>query len=203
MEPSVPATPSSLAAFLKEQADALMTSLADKVSQLQASGVAAAADSAGIKTARPRVMSAAYCLCIAILRKNAAACDARQFDLFAKNIREELKKLYADWKGPFTLDATIQQGAGLYLRDAPNLVELVRSKPDYVFADEVTKVKELDDWLALFSLKAKIQILEAMHIQTHNPAHVPLSLVIHEIIAKTTASLRQMRPVLAETPAQQ
>jgi len=123
-----------------------------------------------------------------------AAAGANHFPAYLAATRSEMKRLHPDWKGPFTFESTVQQGAGLYLRDAPNLTELVRSKPDYVFAEELDRVQESGDWLATFSLKAKIQFLEAMRIRTHEPAYLPLDALIESFLRRTADSLVKMQP---------
>lgn len=198
MASKIPTTPEALASFVVSQTDALLAELARKVSDLQPPG--AAADTVRLKPARPQALSATYCLAIFAFGDDDLAADPQQFKAYATSTRQELKRLHPDWKGPFTLESILQQGTGIYLRDAPNLTELVRSKPDYVFEEEIHQMQKSTDRLALIALKAKIQILEATRIQSHNPFHAPLALVIQNFILRTAESLRQMSPALSAAP---
>lgn len=186
-------SPAALADFIAVQTDTLLSELAAELAKLKSQVHGGSQDSSGLKPARPRILTGLYCLCLAILRKNDPEANLQQFNQFMAGVRGEVKRLHPNWNGPFSIDSVLQQGVGLYLRDAPNLTELVRSKPDYVFAEEIHKVNETDDWLALFTLKFKIQVLEAMRIQTHNPAHVPLADMIREWIAAEIVALRRMQ----------
>jgi len=195
-----PMAPSDVGAFINVQTDALLFSLSKKLTGLQPQNQGSPQDNSGLKPARPRILSALYCLCVSKFRDNDPGADPQQFNQFLAGVRAELKLLHPEWKGPFSFESTLRQGEGLYLRNAPNLTELVRSKPDYVFEEEWHKVQKSDDWLALFVLKAKIQILEAMRIQTHNPAHVPMAEVIRQFITAAVEAIRRMLPVIPGVP---
>jgi hypothetical protein len=197
-----PMAPSDVGAFINVQTDALLFGLSKKLAGLQPQNQGSPQDISGLKPARPRILSALYCLCVSKFRDNDPGADPQQFNQFLAGVRAELKLLHPDWKGPFSFESTLRQGEGLYLRNAPNLTELVRSKPDYVFEEEWHKVQKSDDWLALFVLKAKIQILEAMRIQTHNPAHVPMAEVIRQFITAAVEAIRRMQPVIPGVRAQ-
>jgi hypothetical protein len=193
---------SDVAAFINIQTGALLFDLSKKLAGLQPQNQGSPQDISGLKPARPRILSALYCLCVSKFRDNDPGADPQQFNQFLAGVRAELKLLHPEWKGPFSFETTLRQGEGLYLRNAPNLTELVRSKPDYVFEEEWHKVQKSDDWLALFILKAKIQILEAMRIQTHNPAHVPMAEVIRQFITAALEAIHRMQPVIPEVRAQ-
>ncbi len=192
MPPSTPTNPEAMAAFIAANNGALLAELAKKLAEFQQPGQREPASTAAL--ARPRALSALYCLVSSIHSKNSAVAIAGQFPAYLAATRQELKRLHTDWRGPFTIESTVQQGVGLYLRDAPNLTELVRSKPDYVFAEELDRVQDSGDWLAIFSLKAKIQILEAMRIRTHEAAYLPLDAVIESFLRRTADSLGRMQP---------
>jgi hypothetical protein len=127
------------------------------------------------------------------------AAGAGQFPAYLTATRAELKRLHPDWRGPFSFESTVQQGLGLYLRNAPNLTELVRSKPDYVFAEELDRVEDSGDWLAIFALKAKIQFLEAMRIRTHDATYLPLDAAIESFLREAAESLAMMQPEFQES----
>src|SRR5579863_258121 len=193
---------SDVAAFINNQTDALLFALSKKLAGLQLQTQRSPQDISGLKPARPRILSALYCLCVSKFRENDPGADPQQFNQFLAGVRVDLKLLHPEWKGPFSFESTLRQGEGLYLRNAPNLTELVRSKPDYVFEEEWHVVQKSDDWLALFILKAKIQILEAMRIQTHNPAHVPMAEEIRQFITAALLAIQQMQPIVPGVPAQ-
>ncbi|HUK29925.1 MAG TPA: hypothetical protein VLV89_02355 [Candidatus Acidoferrum sp.] len=194
MAPGTPTTPESLAAFIKAGADALVAELAAKLVAFHQPGLREPQSIAAL--AQPRALSAIYCLASHLLGKSA---DATRFPAYLAAARNELKRLHPDWRGPFTFESTVQQGAGLYLRNAPNLTELVRSKPDYVFAEELDRVEASGDWLAIFALKAKIQFLEAMRIRTHEAAYLPLDALIEAFLRRAADSLAAMQPEFPKT----
>ncbi len=183
MAPATPTSPESLAAFINAGTGTLIAELAAKLVAFHQPGLREPQSIAAL--ARPRALSALYCLATAVLGKEAAAsasgsatgagastvtsAAAGLFPAYLTATRAELRRLHPDWRGPFTFESTVQKGAGLYLRNAPNLTELVRSKPDYVIAEELDRVEASGDWLAIFALKAKIQFLEAMRIRTWRP----------------------------------
>ncbi len=202
MAPTAATTPAELAAFIATQTDALIQSLSSKLSELQPAGPPVTPDGTRIKGAKPRILSTLFCLATRILGEATPSPDAKAFQLFITTTRKELKALQPDWRGPFSFEGIIQQGVGLYLRDAPNLGELVRSKPDFVFADEVNKIHESDEWMPLFTLKAKIQILESLRILTRDPAHLPLAAAIRDFLASASASLSTMHPDVAVPPGE-
>ena len=192
MSPGTPTNPEAMAAFIVTNTGALLAELAAKVAEFQQQGQREPQSIAAL--ARPRALSALYCLVSSIHAKKSAVALAGQFPAYLAATRQELKRLIPDWRGPFTIESTVQQGVGLYLRDAPNLTELVRSKPDYVFAEELDRVQNSGDWLAIFALKAKIQFLEAMRIRTHEPAYLPLDAVIESFLRRAADTLGQLQP---------
>ncbi len=208
MAAGTPTPPEALAAIIVASINALLAELAPKLAEFQQPGQREPQSIAAL--ARPRALSAFYCLAARELNNGAnfaaaglsaaagfsASASAGQFPAYLAAVRQELKRLHPDWRGPFTFDGTLQQGVGLYLRNAPNLTELVRSKPDYVFAEELDRVEKSGDWLAIFALKAKIQFLEAMRIRTHEPAYLPLDAVIESSLRRTADSLAGMLPEL-------
>lgn len=201
MAPLVATTPRELAEFVSAQSGALIHKLTAKLNEFQPA-TPVIADGTRMVAVKPRILAALFCLANRTLSQSDPAPDARLFQAYISSARKELKLLQQDWRGPFTFESIIQQGVGLYLRDAPNLGELVRSKPDFVFAEEVTKVHESDDWLALFILKAKIQILESLRVLTRDPAHVPLGTLIHDSLVAASTSLSNMRPDLTAPPVE-
>jgi len=188
---SVPTNPEAIATLIDARTNELLGALAARFSEFQQAGQREPA--MAVAPARPRVLSAIYCLAAETLGAGSGARGGDSLAAYLAAVRQALKRLHPDWRGPFSFESTVQQGAGLYLRDAPNLTELVRSKPDYVFEEEVHRAQSSDDRLALFALKAKIQILESMRIRTHEAAHVPLGGVIEEFIRRTAEELRAMR----------
>ncbi|MFZ0819746.1 MAG: hypothetical protein WAM91_06730 [Candidatus Acidiferrales bacterium] len=206
MAPGTPTTPEALAAFIVTSTGALLAELTAKLVEFVQPGQREPQSIAAL--ARPRTLSALYCLAARVLGNGAnaaragsgasggssTAAVASQFPAYLTATRQELKRLHPDWKGPFTFESTVQQGVGLYLRNAPNLTELVRSKPDYVFAEELDRVEASGDRLAIFALKAKIQFLEAMRIRTHEPAYLPLDSVIESFLRRAADSLAKMQP---------
>jgi hypothetical protein len=197
MPPSAPTNPESMAAFIVANTGSLLAELAAKLPKYQQPGQREPSATAAL--ARPRALSALYCLVSTIHSKNSAVAIAGQFPAYLAATRAELKRLHPDWKGPFTIESTVQQGVGLYLRDAPNLTELVRSKPDYVFAEELDRVQSSGDWLAIFALKAKIQLLESMRIRTHEAAFLPLDAVIEAFLRRAAESLANLQPEFTGT----
>ncbi len=189
-----PMAPADVAAFINNQTDALLLALSRKLTELQPPGQGGPRDDSGLKPARPRILSALYCLSVATFRDRDFGADPQQFNHFMAGVRAELKRLHSDWKGPFSFESTLRQGEGMYLRDAPNITELVRSKPDFVFEEEWHAIQKSDDRLGLFALKSKIQILESLRILTHNPVHVPLAKVIETFIRRSDESLSRMQP---------
>jgi hypothetical protein len=189
MAPGAPTTAESLAAFINGSTGALIAELAAKLVAFHQPGLREPQSIAEL--VRPRALSALYCLASRILSNDA---NATQFPAYLAATRAELKRLHPDWRGPFTFESTVQQGLGLYLRNAPNLTELVRSKPDYVIAEELDRVEESGDWLAIFALKAKIQFLEAMRIRTHDAAYVALDALIESFLRRAADSLTAMQP---------
>jgi len=173
-------TPEALAAFTIAQTDALIAELSRILAEMNAPGHDHTQDASRLKSARPRILAAVYCLSVYAFDGTDFASDAQQFKTYMTSVRQELTRLHPDWKGPFTLESILQQGVGAYLRDAPNLRELVRSKPDYVFDEEIHAVEKSDDRLALLTLKAKIYILEATRIRAYEPAHAPFARVVRE-----------------------
>lgn len=197
MAPGTPTSPESLAAFINTSIGALIAELAAKLVAFHQPGLREPQSIAALS--RPRALSALYCLASALLGKDATvtAAGTGQFPAYLAAARAELKRLHPDWRGPFTFESTVQQGAGLYLRNAPNLTELVRSKPDYVIAEELDRVEASGDWLAIFALKAKIQLLEAMRIRTHDAAYVALDALIESFLRRAADSLATMHPELS------
>jgi hypothetical protein len=208
MAPGTPTNPESLAAFINSSTGDLLAELAAKLGEFQQPGQREPQSIAAL--ARPRALSALYCLAAHVLGKNVSVSGSGagtgsvsvaatgQFTSYLSDTRAELKRLYPDWRGPFTFESTVQQGAGLYLRNAPNLTELVRSKPDYVFAEELDRVEKSGDWLAIFALKAKIQFLEAMRVRTHDAVYLPLDAVIESFLRRAADSLAGLQ---AEFPS--
>jgi len=196
LEPQM--SPTELATLINAQTDALTSEISNKLAELQRPSQGASQDNSALIPARPRILSALYCLCLKVLRESDPGANPQQFNQFMAGVRAELKRLHPDWKGPFTFESTLRQGEGMYLRDAPNITELVRSKPDFVFEEEWHLVQKSGDHVALFALKAKIQILESLRILTHNPAHVMLTQVILGFISRQFADLRNVQPVLTE-----
>ena len=180
------------------QTDAILQSLSARLAGLQPQSRDTAANSSRWKAAKPRTLATLFCLASKLLGEDELGLDAKQFQLYMTITRNELKALQQNWPGPFTFESFIQQGQGLYLRDAPNLGELVRSKPDFVFAEEVNHVHDSDDWLPLFILKAKIQILESLRILTRDPAHLPLATALSDFIVAAANSLRGLRAILPD-----
>jgi hypothetical protein len=201
MTPQIATTPAVLANFISAQSSALIHTLTAKLNEFQPA-TPILADGSRIVAVKPRILAALFGLANKMMSQSDPTPDAKLFQGYITAARNELKLLQQDWRGPFTFEGVIQQGVGLYLRDAPNLGELVRSKPDFVFAEEVTKVHESDDWLALFILKAKIQILESLRVLTRDPAHVPLAALIHDSLVEAPTSLSQMRPDLTASPVE-
>jgi hypothetical protein len=199
MAPGTPTSPEALAAFIVTSTGELIAQLAEKLAAFHQPGLREPQSIAAL--VRPRALSALYCLATRVLGKDASAANASagasQFPAYLAATRAELKRLHPDWKGPFTFESTVLQGAGLYLRNAPNLTELVRSKPDYVFAEELDRVEKSGDWLAIFSLKAKIQFLEAMRIRTHDASYLPLDALIETFLRGAADSLAVMQPDLS------
>jgi hypothetical protein len=195
MAPGTPTSPESLAAFINASSGTLVAELAAKLVAFHQPGLREPQSIAAL--AQPRALSALYCLASRTLGNDASS---GQFPAYLAATRVELKRLHPDWRGPFTFESTVQQGAGLYLRNAPNLTELVRSKPDYVIAEELDRVEESGDWLSIFALKAKIQFLEAMRIRTHDAAYVALDALIESFLRRAADSLAAMQP---EFPAAQ
>jgi hypothetical protein len=195
MAPGTPTTSEAMAAFIVTYTGVLLAELTAKLVEFQQPGQREPQSIAAL--ARPRALSALYCLVSSIHSKNSPVAVAGQFPAYLAATRTELKRLHPDWKGPFSIESTVQQGVGLYLRNAPNLTELVRSKPDYVFADELDRVEHSGDWLAIFALKAKIQLLEAMRIRTHDAAYLPLDEVIESFLRRAADSLAKMQPALS------
>jgi len=203
MAPGTPTNPEALATFINTSTGALLAELAAKLAEFKQPGQREPQSIAAL--ARPRALSALYCLAARVLGKDAAAsglgavtgssasAGTVQFPAYLTATRGEMKRLHPDWRGPFTFESTVQQGAGLYLRNAPNLTELVRSKPDYVFAEELDRVEESGDWLAIFALKAKIQFLEAMRVRTHDAVYLPLDAVIESFLRRVADSLARMQ----------
>lgn len=185
-------SPTELATFINTQADSLLLEITNKLAELQSPAHGAAQDGSALRIAQGRILSALYCLLITILRQNGSASAPQNTAQFLTGVRVELKRLHSDWKGPFSFESTLRQGEGMYLRDAPNITELVRSKPDYVFEEEWHEVQKSGDKMALLALKAKIQILESMRILTHNPSHVPLAAAIQAFIRHTADSLQTL-----------
>jgi hypothetical protein len=190
MAPGTSTTPEALAAFIVTSTDALLTGLTGKLLEFTQPGQREPQSIAAL--ARPRALSALYCLGARVLGNGADA--ASQFPAYLTATRQELKRMHPDWRGPFSFESTLQQGLGLYLRNAPNLTELVRSKPDYVFAEELDRVEHSGDWVAIFALKAKIQFLEAMRIRTHEAAYLPLDALIETLLRGAADSLAVMQP---------
>jgi len=191
-------SPTDLATFINAQTEALTSELSNKLAELQPHAQGASQDNSALIPARPRILSTLYCLCLKVLRESDPGANPQLFNQFMAGVRAELKRLHPDWKGPFTFESTLRQGEGMYLRDAPNITELVRSKPDFVFEEEWRQVQKSGDHVALFALKAKIQILESLRILTHDPAHIMLTQVILGFISRQFANLRNVQPVLTE-----
>jgi hypothetical protein len=185
-------SPEALAEYFNAESGALLQALSAETAKTQEADFHATAGSRA-KAAAPRIFSAFYCLGMRILARTNLGTDRKQFDEHFGALRREWKRLQPDWKGPFTFESVLQQGVGLYLRDAPNLTELVRSKPDYVFEDEVHTVEKSDDWLDLFTLKAKIQVLEAMRIRTHEAAHIPCARLVDDSLRRVATDLQASR----------
>jgi hypothetical protein len=206
MAPGTPTSPEALAAFIVTNTGALLAELGAKLAAFHQPGLREPQSIAAL--ARPRALSAFYCLAVRVLGNDTsgakagsgasggsiAAAAAGQFPAYLTATRQELKRLHPDWGGPFSFESTVQQGLGLYLRNAPNLTELVRSKPDYVFAEELDRVEASADWLAVFALKAKIQFLEAMRIRTHDATYLPLDAVIESFLRRAAESMATMQP---------
>jgi hypothetical protein len=189
MAPGTRTSAESLAAFINGSTGALIAELEAKLVAFHQPGLREPQSIAAL--VRPRALSALYCLASRTLGNDA---NTVQFPAYLAATRAELKRLHPDWRGPFTFESTVQQGTGLYLRNAPNLTELVRSKPDYVIAEELDRVEESGDWLAIFALKAKIQSLEAMRIRTHDAAYVALDALIESFLRRAADSLTAMQP---------
>jgi len=198
MGPQPQMSPTDLATFINAQTEALTSELSNKLAALQPHAQGASQDNSALIPARPRILSTLYCLCLKVLRESDPGANPQLFNQFMAGVRAELKRLHPDWKGPFTFESTLRQGEGMYLRDAPNITELVRSKPDFVFEEEWHQVQKSGDHVALFALKAKIQILESLRILTHDPAHIMLTQVILGFISRQFANLRNVQPVLTE-----
>jgi hypothetical protein len=192
MPAGTPTNSEAMAALIVADTGTLLAQLASKLAEFRQPGQREPVDTAAL--ARPRALSALYCLVSAVHAKNSAVAIAGQFPAYLTATRAELKRVYPDWRGPFTIESTVQQGVGLYLRNAPNLTELVRSKPDYVFAEELDRVERSGDWLAIFALKAKIQLLESMRIRTHEAAYLPLDAVIEAFLRRAADSLGKLQP---------
>jgi hypothetical protein len=200
MAEKIATSPFDLATFVAAQTDSLIHALARKLTELQPHGSPITDDSSRMLGAKPRILAALFCLGSRELADNDPASNAKSFQLYSANACKELNLLQPDWRGPFTFESIIQQGVGLYLRDAPNLGELVRSKPDFVFAEEVNRIHESDDWQPLFILKAKIQILESLRVLTRDPAHVPLAGIIHDSLSAASNTLKTLRPDATVAP---
>lgn len=168
------------------------------------------------------VLSAYYCLAVAVLGQDDFAAQPYLWNLYTAKTFEEIERLLEETIGkhaqrtktPALGEIAVQavttewaaflrqisdEAVELYLHDKPTLSELAHSMPDYSLPREIEKVYAMDSWTCTFTMKAQIRIMARMGVPSSSfPLFVSLSLTIWPCFTAATKTLKQLRPVLVE-----
>ncbi len=194
----IPTTPPALAASLMVQAGTMLETIEKAVAELRRADFKVTVESSVPLEPAAEIVSALYCLAVVVLGEDEFASEPNLYQLYTAKTFEELETLYAGMKPSPPLEAVIEEATKLYLHDNPDLNELARRKPDFMFAQEAQKVREMNNWTTTFLLKAKVRILEKLSIRKNNLAYIPLGHLVQTFLVENVKLFQQMRPVFVE-----
>lgn len=195
----IPVTPANLAAALVTQAGILIKQLDETVTDFPDADPSQAVKRDVGEAVLAEIISALYCLAVAVLSEDEFASERSVFQLYTATTFEELHKLLnatAEFDIPIRVIA--HETANLYFNDQPTLADLARKFPEYVLEHDLKHVEGMNNWSASFSLKAQIRILVRMHATTRSIAHELLTISIQTHLLNSIKLFKQFRPSLTE-----
>lgn len=190
----IPTTPAALAACLVELTGSMVNVIEKAVAEFHRTGPNTTINDSAPLEAAAEVVSALYCLAVAVISEDEFASDPNLYQLYTAKTFQELGTLQPKTKSSALLETVIDEATRLYLHDTPNLTELAHNKLDFAYVQEVEKVVSMNNWTTTFCLKAKIQILEKLGIRTTNLAYDILGQLILIGLIEDIRFFRQMRP---------
>jgi len=155
------------------------------------------------------VLTAYYCLAVAVLGKDELAQEPKSWNIYTATTFGEIKKLLNEMESSApkegkprligicqegVLERATHEATELYLHDKPTLAELRQAMPDYVWGGELAVINS-NDWFSTFLLKAQARILGKLGVKWQSTQYLILGIHIKSQFISCAKLLRDMRPV--------
>jgi hypothetical protein len=190
----IPITPAALATSILSLTVSLMRQLDKTVADFpEALTKDAVGVGLGIDVAS-EILCGLYAQAVAVLREGEPDDEQYFFQLYTAKTFDELCKQVSETI--HSIRELEHETSDLYFNDHPSLAELAEQMPDYVFKSEVKQVQDMNNWMAAFSLKAEIRVLNKMKLSNKRLCYPILKIVIGTGFTHRMTFFKTLRPIL-------